>query len=676
MVRSFALGVGLALLPAAGLAAAVSAPHVEVALVAETASMQPGRDLHVGLRFVPERGWHVYWRNPGDSGEAPRLTWRLPAGFTASELTWPAPARIAVGPLANFGYEGATLLPATLRVPADAAVGSTVELRADAKWLVCNEDECIPGSAPLSLAMAVDAAVPRPSTEAALFDAVRARVPATVPDGWRVRATSDADRWILEVEGPTGAGDGAFFFPFERDVIEHAAPQTATPTADGLRLEVPRAAPASAARAALDGVLTVGGRAYTVSIPLGRPAPALEPFVLAFLGGLLLNLMPCVFPVLAMKAFALLELGGDARRQARAHGVAYTLGVLVSFWALGAALLALRAGGAPIGWGFQLQSPAVVAGLAALFFWMALMLLDVTSIGGAFMGIGNRLAAGGGWRGAFFTGILATVVATPCSAPFMGTALGYALVQPPAVALGVFTALGMGLAVPYLALALVPRLGALLPRPGRWMDTLKQLLAFPLFATVVWLVWVASVQSGPAAVAAILGMLVLLGFAAWAGRRWSGGWARLATATAVAAALATGVSTGGGAAPPTTTGGASGWEPYSTARLQALLAEGRPVFVDFTAAWCVTCQVNERLVLGRPAVQEKMRALGVVPVRADWTTSDPDVTRALQQFGRDGVPLYVLYSGREDDPPRILPQILTTDIVIAELEGLDRRNET
>jgi thiol:disulfide interchange protein DsbD len=289
------------------------------------------------------------------------------------------------------------------------------------------------------------------------------------------------------------------------------------------------------------------------------------------------------------------------------------------------------------------------------------------------MGVGNMLAASGGARGAFFTGVLATIVATPCSAPFMGTALGYALTQPAAVALGVFLSLGLGLAFPYLAIAFVPKLGALMPRPGRWMDTLKQLLAFPLLGTVVWLTWVASVQSGPSAVVAILGMLVLLAFAAWAGRHFRGGTARtLAIAAAVAAIVVGGSQTTTKADQPQH----DGWEPYSTQRLQTLLQQGKPVFVDFTAAWCVTCQVNERLVLGRPAVQDKMRALGVVPVRADWTTSDPDITRALQKFGRDGVPLYVLYSGREDEPPRILPQLLTTDIVIAELDELDRRNDT
>jgi thiol:disulfide interchange protein DsbD len=380
--------------------------------------------------------------------------------------------------------------------------------------------------------------------------------------------------------------------------------------------------------------------------------------------------MPCVFPVLAIKAFALLGTNADARREMRLHGLAYALGVLVSFWALAAVLIGVRAGGAPLGWGFQLQSPAVVAGLAAVFFWMALMLLDVTSIGGSLMGVGNRLTTAGGYRGAFFTGVLATVVATPCSAPFMGTALGYALVQPAAVALAVFTALGVGLAFPYLLLTFVPGLGALLPRPGAWTDTVKQLLAFPLLGTVAWLTWVASVQSGPSAVAAMLAMLLLLGFAAWAARY--GGTSRFVALAAVVAALAV----GGTIERANTPSPQAGWEPYSSGRLGEYLAAGRPVFVDFTAAWCVTCQVNERLVLARPAVQERMRQLGVVAVRADWTTPDPDITRALQQFGRDGVPLYVLYTGRGDEPPRILPQLLTTEIVMTELEKLERRSST
>jgi thiol:disulfide interchange protein DsbD len=394
---------------------------------------------------------------------------------------------------------------------------------------------------------------------------------------------------------------------------------------------------------------------------------------LAFVGGLLLNLMPCVFPVLAIKAVALIGLPRHDRRNARGHGLAYGLGVLASFWVLAGVLLAVRAGGQPLGWGFQLQSPVVVALLAGLFFWMALALLGVTTIGGSLMGVGGRLAAAGGLRGAFFSGVLATVVATPCSAPFMGTALGYALVQPAPVALGVFTALGAGLAFPYVVVTFVPALASRLPRPGRWMETLKEILAFPLLATVAWLTWVASLQAGPRAVAAILTMLLLLGLVAWVRGRWSGARAsRVVAAGALAASLAVVATIGPTAAPSS---GHDGWEPYSTARMDELLRDGRPVFVDFTAAWCVTCQVNERLVLATPAVRAKMREAGVTLVRADWTNANPEITRALQQFGRDGVPLYVLYTGKEDRP-RILPQILTSDLVITELEQLDTRSRT
>lgn len=652
--------------------AGVRAPHVTVALVAETASLQPGRNMAVGLRLDVESGWHVYWRNPGDSGEAPRIVWQLPPGFHAGEIAWPTPARIPYGPLANYGYEGTVLLAMPLEVPQELPA-SPVDLRADAKWLVCNDDGCIPGSAPLSLTLPVESTSPRPSADAKLFEETRARLPLAKPERWHVSATTEAGTLTLAVSGSADPIEPPpLFFPFSREAIEAAAPQILTRTEDGFTLRLTRA-PSQTPLTSLDGVLTIGKRAYAITVAMPASGGlALVPLLLAFAGGLLLNVMPCVFPVLAIKAFALLGLGADARGEARAHGLAYTFGVLASFWALAAILIAVRASGAPLGWGFQLQSPAMVALLAAVFFWMALMLLDVTTVGGSLMGVGNTLASAGGYRGAFFTGVLATIVATPCSAPFMGTALGYALVQPPAIALAVFTALGLGLAFPYLLLTFVPAIGAYLPRPGAWMDTLKQLLAFPLLGTVVWLVWVASVQSGPTAVAAMLAMLVLLGFAAWAGRHGGGRIGRLAVVSAVVAALVVGGTIRRSDVPSAE----PGWEPYSTTRLGEHLAAGRPVFVDFTAAWCVTCQVNERLVLARPAVRDRMRELGVVTVRADWTTPDPDITRALQQFGRDGVPLYVLYSGRGDEPPRILPQLLTTEIVFTELDKLERRSST
>jgi thiol:disulfide interchange protein DsbD len=386
--------------------------------------------------------------------------------------------------------------------------------------------------------------------------------------------------------------------------------------------------------------------------------------------------MPCVFPVLALKGLALVNLAGEGRRRARVHGLLYGAGVVLSFWVLAGVLLGLRAGGEQLGWGFQLQSPVVIIALAALFFWMALALLDLTTIGASIMGIGNSLAAGDGYRSAFFTGVLATVVATPCTAPFMGAALGYALVQPPLVALMVFTSLGIGLALPYVVISFVPALSALVPRPGAWMQTLKQLLAFPLLATVVWLIWVASLQGGPPAVLATLSVLLLLSFAVWMAERSRGRFARLAAAVALLAAFIIGGRVAPNAPAPIATGGAMAWEPYSRARIDELLQQGKPVFVDFTAAWCVTCQVNKQLVLDTDAVAAKMRAVGLVALRADWTRPDPDISQALRHFGRDGVPLYVLYSGRENDPPRILPQILTSQIVITELEQLERGNPT
>jgi thiol:disulfide interchange protein len=665
--------LALVLLPAVVRGAPVAAPHVQVELLADVATLRAGREAHVGVRFVPEPGWHVYWRNPGDSGEPPSVAWTVPPGFSVGALEWPAPARIAVGPLANYGYEGSVLLAARLDVPDDVAA-PRVDVQARARWLVCDEEECIPGSGTLSLALPLGAGTPAPSAAAALFEAARARLPVAPPPAWRLGASVAGDALALEVRG-MGAGldRPPLFFPFGREVLEHAAPQTPAALDGGFRLALPRWSQSGAAPTTLEGVLTVGERAYAVAVPVAGPGLAIQPLVLAFAGGLLLNLMPCVFPVLALKAFGLVGLAGEDRRLARAHGLAYGLGVLVSFWALAGVLLAVRTGGRPLGWGFQLQSPVVVALLAGLFFWMALALLGATTIGGSLMGVGGRLAAAGGGRGAFFSGVLATVVATPCSAPFMGTALGYALVQPPAVALAVFTTLGVGLAFPYVAVTWVPGLAARLPRPGRWMETLKELLAFPLLATVVWLTWVASLQGGAAAVAGILTMLLLLGLAAWVTARWRAGWSRVVAAGAVAASLAAVAAIGSGAAPSAATG--DGWEPYSAARMDELLRAKAPVFVDFTAAWCVTCQVNERLVLETRAVRDKMRAAGVIRVRADWTNPDPDITRALQQFGRDGVPLYVLYTGTEDRP-RILPQILTSELVIAELDRLGDRSPT
>ncbi len=675
--------------PSSAAAAPVAGPHVQVELVADAAMVEPGRPLRLGVRFVPEADWHVYWRNPGDSGEAPRIEWRLPRGLTAGALEWPAPARLVNGPVVSFGYPGTVLLAAPVTVASDVGAGP-LDVGARAKWLVCNREECIPGSATLALSLPVGVASGDPPAAARWFEEARRHLPLPVPEAWRVSATRGDEHVTLSVHGlllPATAPP--VFYPDDRDALEAAPSQPVERENDGFRMTLARRSGA-ALPARLAGVLDLGDRAYAVEAAIGAAgdAPArtfggsATPLVLAFVGGLLLNLMPCVFPVLALKALALAGLAGEARRRVRRHGVVYAFGIVVSFWILAGLLLAARAGGAELGWGFQLQSPTVIAALAGLFFWMALVLLDVATVGGSLMGVGQHLTVGDGDRAAFFTGVLATVVATPCTAPFMGTAIGYALAQPATTALAVFSSLGLGLAFPYVLVTFVPSLAARLPRPGRWMETMKQFLAFPLLATVVWLVWVASFQAGPQAVGAILMGLVLLAFAAWVSGRSPSPAGRLAATAAVALAVMIAlritpverVDASARTVDERTHGAAKAafeWEPFSTARVAALRAEGRPVFVDFTAAWCVTCQVNKKVALETAEVTAKMAELGVVAMRADWTRPDAEITRALQEFGRDGVPLYVLYSGRQDDPPRILPQILTPSIVIGELEQLE-----
>jgi thiol:disulfide interchange protein DsbD len=665
----------------------VAAKHVDVELVADVAGARPGDTFWLGVRFVPEKSWHVYWRNPGDSGEAPRIQWMLPSGLSAGELEWPTPERIPFGPLVNFAYPGEVLLaaPVTIArdVARDVAIDAPLALRAAAKWLVCNEDECIPGGATVALTLPVGGGGTVSPAVARLFEA--RRLPTAPPAAWRIEATRDAtpdatgqaDHVTLAVRGASFEGAAPFFFAADREALEPSAPQPVTREPDGFRLVL---TPRASAPASLTGVLRIGAYAYDVQAPVVAAATGFSatPLALAFVGGLLLNLMPCVFPVLALKALSLVGLGGEKRRRVRRHGLVYAAGIVVSFWALAGMLLAARAGGAELGWGFQLQNPTVIAALAGLFFWMALVLLDVVTIGGSIMGVGHHLTVGDGDRAAFFTGVLATVVATPCTAPFMGTAIGYALSQPALVALTVFTSLGLGLAFPYVLVTFVPAIASRLPRPGAWMETLKQLLAFPLLATVVWLVWVASFQAGSQAVGVILMGLVLIAFAAWLAGRFRSTPARVvaSAAVAVAALLAFTITPLDRPAPRATGGGtvvdtSFAWEPFSTARIAELRAAGRPVFVDFTAAWCVTCQVNKKVALETAEVMAKMQQLGVVAIRADWTRPDAEITRALQEFGRDGVPLYVLYSGRENEPPKILPQILTPTIVISELEKLE-----
>jgi thiol:disulfide interchange protein DsbD len=673
----------------------VRTPHVEAELVSGSTAATPGATLHVALRQKIKPGWHTYWRNPGDSGEPTRLAWVLPEGWRAGEIIWPVPERQPIGPLVNYGYSNQVLLPVAVHVPASARPGETVKLTAKADWLVC-EEICIPEEARLALDLPVAAGptAPHPEHGQSVRQALERAPKAGLLSG--VAAVTDGQLKLAVLGAPVRGADvgGAYFFPYDGALIDHAKPQAIERGPGGLTLTMTTGygAQGGALVGPVRGVLSLAdGQAYVVeaglgSLPaqaagLGAPAAAGRTGLglalalgFAFLGGLILNLMPCVFPVLSMKAAA---LAGHAHepRQARLQGVAFLAGVLTTFLALAAALIAARAAGGTAGWGFQLQSPPVIAALAFLMLLIALNLSGVFHIGASAQGVGAGLAGRRGAAGAFFTGVLAVVVAAPCTAPFMAAAIGYAVVQPPAVALAIFAALGLGLAAPFVLVSFTPALLRRLPRPGPWMETLQRLLAFPMYAAAAWLVWIFARQTGVAGLAELFAVIWLVALGAWlfgrsqrSGRPLTFRLASAAAAVLVAAWL--GIAAWG--AP-----GAQGSsetlaeEAYTPERLAALRAEQRPVFVNFTADWCVTCKVNERVALSSPDVSRAFETTGVVYLKGDWTSRDPVIAAALAEHGRAGVPLYLLYAPGAAEP-RILPQLLTKGVVIKALDEVTK----
>jgi thiol:disulfide interchange protein DsbD len=601
----------------------------------------------------------------------------------------------------SYGYTGEVLLPVRITPPATLLPGDSFRLRVAAAWLVC-EKECIPEEATVSRTLPVIAGPPPPDPRwGPAIARVRAALPRPIP--WPVTVTATADRVTIRVAAaslhPTRITE-AWFYPLEWGLIDFAAEQELSVSAEALTLRVVRGPLPEAGERPVEGVLAIteqldGGpvrQAFSVRAePPAAGAGAAKPVSwgaflraigLALAGGLVLNVMPCVLPVLSVKVLALAGHVGGSRAMMVAHGSAYTAGVLVAFGLVGGTLLGLRAGGELAGWGFQLQSPVFVMLLAEVLFAMGLTLSGVVTLGSRLAGTGSGWAERGGLSGSFFTGALATVVATPCTAPFMATAVGYALVQPAPVALAVFLALGLGFALPYLALSLAPGWARLLPQPGVWMERLKQILAFPLYASAAWLVWVLSQQVGPTGLAACLTGLVLLALAAWlyeATRQGGGLWRRLGRPVAVASAIAAlGLATLA-AAPTAPTGAITmadpSWEPYTAARLAELRGRGVPVFVNVTAAWCITCLVNERVALRSPVVTARLAQKGVVSLKADWTNREPAIAQVLASFQRSGVPLYLLYPGAtaggpNSDGPRVLPQVLTEGIVLEALDPL------
>ena len=692
-------------------------PHSEATLLSEVGSIAPGEPFTVALRLEMEEGWHSYWKNPGDSGEATSIDWALPAGFEAGAIHWPYPHRIPFGPMTSYGYSDEVVLPVTIRPPDTLTTGRTVTLGGQASWLICAEI-CLPAEEEIQRTVSVaSASALGPNAEA--IAAARSKQPTTVDD-WTVQAARSSGSYTLALTPPEGHRpdlEGAYFFPAEKEVLYHAAPQSLSEAGPTSLLALQQSSYDQSAADSLRGVLVAPEgtswdpdgdvRALRVDVAVDSTLEEVAslaaastggggglslPWALAFAfaGGLLLNLMPCVFPVISVKILGFADQAGEDDATIRRHGTLFGAGVLVSMWVLAGALLAVRAAGSQVGWGFQLQSPTFVALMALLFFGIGLNLLGIFEVGTRLMSLGGRLqtqTADDGSLGAFLTGVLATVVATPCTAPFMGAALGVALTLSTAGALLIFTALGAGMAAPYVGLSMAPRLLDRLPKPGPWMETLKQFFAFPMFATSIWLVWVFGQQAGNGGVAMLLFGLLLLGMAGWIVHRWSAPslsrtvtiLTRGAVTVMIVGAVAAGVIGAGygtsaaastdGSSASTSEGASGAWTAFSPEKVESLRAEGRPVFVDFTAAWCLTCQVNERTVLNTDAVQEAFEKRNVALVKADWTNRDPQITEALESHGRSGVPVYVLYPG-DGSAPALLPEVLTQDIVMNALDEI------
>jgi thiol:disulfide interchange protein len=694
----FIFGIALALAASLQARAADSADaeHLHVQLVAPNPALPMNQAVSAGLYFKLEQGWHVYWQNAGDSGEPPQIRWTLPAGIDAGPMQFPAPTRLPLGPLMDFGYENEVLFPFTLTAGLQAQPGPAT-LRAHVSWLVCRE-VCIPGKADLDLTRTIVGAAGGALVEpdASIYQRLGGNLPKTLPAADHAIFQPTATGFRLEVH--TGQPEKqAAFFPADQEIIDNPSQQQVTPTANGFIVDLKKDANLTATPVQLNGVIELsGGRNYQIAAVPGTITAAAESpsgagmhdiatlariACLAFIGGLLLNLMPCVFPVLFLKGLALVQAGGEERHRLRLHGLVYTAGILVSFWLLVAALLGLRATGATLGWGFQFQSPVFLMLMAALLFFLGLSLAGQFDIGLTLTGKGQSLAAKQGYAGSFFTGVLAVVVATPCAAPFMGAAIGYALAQSAAITFAVFTALALGLAAPYLALTLRPAWTRVLPKPGAWMEIVKQAVSLFMFGTVIWLAWVVAQAYGASLLLALLSIFLLVAVGGWFLGRWPARrWATsVASLILIAAVIGSFVAPARLAEAPAATSAQNGagqqWQPWSGDAVQKSLAAGQPVFVDFTASWCLSCQVNERVALTQPEVEQAFHNHNVVLLKADWTREDPAITQALATLGRSGVPVYALYVPGEQSP-RLLPQVLTPGLVTEALTNLQETHPT
>ncbi len=678
---------------------------VKARLLADRDAVQLGQTLRLGVELRMQEGWHTYWASSGDAGMPTEVEWILPPGVVAGPLQWPLPQKYKEqGDIVVYGYADQTLLLTDLQIPADG-LGDTLHVAADVSWLVCRE-LCIPGSAKVELSLPIGEGVP---THAALFERYALQVPGPLDEEvqleYSVSASDGEQRVLLNLLSGKGLRADEMvpdFYPLGADDFEFRSHRV-----DGETLELLLRPYADEPVQVLRGVLvyalegqealragevvldlagaTTGGSLSDLEFARAQMPAAYSLWtyaLLALLGGLILNLMPCVLPVISLKVLSIVNQAGESRARVRALGLAFAAGIVVSFAVLALVVVLLKSGGEEIGWGVQFQYPIFVVAMAALVFALALSLFGVFTIvlpgtSGSFSAVGS----GESLSSSFFNGVLATVLATPCTAPFLGTALGFAFAQSAPVIFSIFICIGVGMALPYIALALEPSWTRFLPRPGAWMERFKQGMGFLLMATVLWLLWVLSKQIGAEGVVWTCAFLLGVALACWILGQWldlSAGALRRWVVWGISLTIVTLsyvlllrpvlVQEQALSAEVQTEQDALGWIDFSPAEVERRVNGGQTVFIDFTAEWCLTCKVNERVVLARDAVRDKFADHNVALIKADWTNHNPEITRLLRAFGRSGVPLYVIFPGGQIDKPLVLPEIITVELVLQKLD--------
>lgn len=644
------------------------APPLIAELYSDHKAASPGQEFSLILDIKLQPDWHFYWKNPGEAGMAPSLEWQLPEGITIVKTEWPTPERFEKEGMITFGYSSEVPFLITAKLARSSSLGD-FEIKGNIQWVICSSETCLPGSSEVSAKIHVASESIKEEEKKSRFAQVKKALPKHLPTS---SITKDKDGVTVFLDDEVAMVDSPYFFP-ESGSNFHIIPKISKKS---------KGADIQLSSDAGKGILVLGNKAYHVD-EVSESASTVEnlltffgALLFAFLGGLILNLMPCVLPVVSLKVMSFAKMAGQSRTELIKHGVFFTFGVLISFWALAGAIILLQSTGEAVGWGFQLQDPLFIALLALLFVLLGLSLFGVFELGTSIATMAGEASVQTekkGYQASFFSGIFATAVATPCTGPFMGSALGYALTQPAYITMTIFTALALGMSLPYLLLGIFPSLIRWFPKPGAWMESFKQFLGFLMMLTVLWLLWVFVGQTSEMALFALLFALLIASLGAWIFGRFGAAY-RSKTTRLVGYALATlclvfalgTVNFSSHLSADNATSLPSDWEPYSEARVAELRAAGTPVLIDFTAKWCLICQTNH-MVLTQSKVEKALNDRRVVRMKADWTKRDPEITKALKNFGRSGVPLYVFYG--EEKEPKILPQVLVPDSVISLVES-------